>query len=199
MWKWILGGLAVLGIVVVAGAWFGYQKMTAAGDTLVVTIAGSPERVFASLATPDSMAAWVASAKVTRPIGKGMLVAGDTLVLDDPGRRIGTPRQNMDWVVKAISAPNLLVLEMRPDTGRVQSTLMMRHDSLVAHGDSTTITTTFSTPFMDSVGAATRDSSKMGSAIVAGAGRVMVGALRLVHEADLKRLKARVEGTPLPQ
>lgn len=198
MWKWILGILTVLIIVVVGGAYLGYKKVTAAGDTLTMTIAGTPERIFASLATPDSMAAWVASAKVMRPIGKGMLVAGDTLVLDDPGRQIGGTKQNMDWIVREISAPNLLVLEMRPDTGRVKSTLMMRRDSLVAHGDSTTIISTFSAPFMDSVGTATKDSSKMGGAIVAGAGKVMIGALRLVHESDLVRLKARVEGKPTP-
>lgn len=198
MWKWILGILAVLILVVVGGAYFGYKKMTAAGDTLTMTIAGSPERVFASLATPDSMAAWVASAKVMRPIGKGMLVVGDTLVLDDPGRQIGGSRQNMDWVVREISAPTLLVLEMRPDTGKVKSTLMMRRDSLVAKGDSTTIISTFSTPFMDSVGTVTKDSSRMGGAIVAGASKVMVGALRLVYESDLVRLKARIEGKPTP-
>ncbi|MES2304889.1 MAG: SRPBCC family protein [Gemmatimonadota bacterium] len=198
MWKWILGILAVLAIVVIGGAYFGYKKMTAAGDTLTMTIAGSPERIFASLATPDSMSAWVASAKVTRPIGKGMLVAGDTLVLDDPGREIGGNRQNMDWVVKEISAPRLLVLEMRPDTGKVKSTLMMRRDSLVAQGDSTVLISTFSAPFMDSVGTATKDSSKMGGAIVSGASKVMVGALRLIYESDLKRLKARIEGTPTP-
>ena len=198
MWKWIGGGLAVLALILASTCYYGYKQMTAAGGTLTMTIGGSPERVFASLATPDSMAAWVASAKVTRPIGKGMLVAGDTLVLDDPGRRIGGSRQNMDWVVREIVAPYLLVLEMRPDTGKVNSTLMLRRDSLVAKGDSTMLVTTFSTPFMDSVGTATADSSRMGGAIVAGASKVMVGALRLVHEADLKRLKARVEGKTLP-
>ena len=198
MWKWILGGLALVAVVLIGTCYYGFKQMTAGGDTLTFTIGGSPERVFASLATPDSMAAWVASAKVMRPIGKGMLVAGDTLVLDDPGRQIGGTRQNMDWVVKEISAPTLLVLEMRPDTGKVTSTLMMRRDSLVARGDSTVLITTFSTPFMDSVGTVTKDSSKMGGALVAGASRVMVGALRLVHEGDLKRLKARIEGKTLP-
>lgn len=198
MWKWILGILAVLIIVVVGGAYFGYKKVTAAGDTLTMTIAGSPERIFASLATPDSMASWVASAKVMRPIGKGILVAGDTLVLDDPGRQVGGSRQNMDWVVREISAPVLLVLVMRPDTGRVRSDQLVRRDSLVAKGDSTTIISVFSTPFMDSVGTANKDSSKMGGAIVAGASKVMVGALRLVHESDLIRLKARIEGKATP-
>ena len=198
MWKWIVGGLVALAVVLAGTCYYGYQQLTAGGDTLTITIAGSPERIFASLATPDSMAAWVASAKVTRPIGKGMLLAGDTLVLDDPGRQIGTPRQNMDWVVREIVAPYLLVLEMRPDTGKVNGVFMVRRDSLIAMGDSTVLVTTFSTPFMDSLGTAAADSSKMGGALVAGTSKVLVGGLRLVHEADLKRLKARVEGKTLP-
>ena len=198
MWKWIVGGLAVLAVALAGTCYYGYQQMTAGGDTLTITIGGSPERVFASLATPDSMAGWVASAKVTRPIGKGMLVLGDTLVLDDPNHKIGDTRQNMDWVVREIVAPYLLVLEMRPDTGKVNSVMMLRRDSLVAKGDSTVLVTTFSTPFMDSLGTATADSSKMGSALVVSASKVLVGGLRLVHESDLKRLKARVEGRVVP-
>ncbi|MES2123528.1 MAG: hypothetical protein V4503_02450 [Gemmatimonadota bacterium] len=199
MWKWILGGLAIVAVLLAGTCFYGYKQLTAGGDTLTVTMAGSPDRIFASLATPDSMAAWVASAKVTRPLGKGMLAVGDTLVLDDPGRQIGGNRQNMDWIVKEVAPPYLLVLAMRPDTGKLNGVLMERRDSLVAMGDSTAVISTFTTPMMDSVGTVTRDSSKMGGAIVAGASKVMVGALRLVYESDLKRLKARVEGTPAPQ
>ncbi|MEP6591836.1 MAG: hypothetical protein ABJC19_11690 [Gemmatimonadota bacterium] len=196
MWKWILGGLAVVAVLLAGTCFYGYKQLTSAGDTVTVTMAGTPERVFASLATPDSMAGWIASAKVTRPLGQGMLAVGDTLVLDDPGRQIGATRQNMDWVVKQIDPPYLLVLAMRPDTGQVNSILMQRRDSLVVVGDSTTVISTFTTPYMDSVGTATRDSSRMGGAIVDGASKVMIGALRLVHEGDLKKLKVRVEGKP---
>lgn len=196
MWKWILGILAVIGIVVIGGAYFGYKKVTAAGDTLTMTVGGSQEHVFALLATPDSMAAWVESAKVTRPLGQGMLRVGDTLVLDDPGRQIGGTRQNMDWVVREISPPNILALEMRSDTGKVTGSMMTRRDSLVSQGDSTIIVSTFATPFMDSLGTAVKDSSKVGSALMGGASKMMVGALRLVYENDLTRLKAHVEGKP---
>lgn len=199
MWRWILGGLAVLAVVLLGTCYFGFKKITAGGDTVITTVGGTPERVFALLATPDSMSTWVASGKVTSPLGRGLLAAGDTLVMDDPGRAVGSTKQNVDWLVREVRAPYLLVLEMRQDSaGHGMRPILTRRDSLVAAGDSTRIVSTFSAPMMDSMAVAVRDSSRMGGALASGAGKLVVGAMRLVHESDLVRLKARVEGKAVP-
>lgn len=199
MWRWILGGLAVLALVLLGTCYFGFKKITAGGDTVTTTVAGTPERVFALLATPDSMSTWVASGKVMSPLGRGLLAAGDTLMMDDPGRSVGSAKQNVDWLVREVRAPYLLVLEMRQDSaGQGMRPILTRRDSLVAMGDSTRIISTFSAPLMDSMATVVRDSSRMGGAIANGAGKFVVGAMRLVHESDLSRLKAHAEGKAVP-
>ena len=54
MWKWIGGILLAVLFILVGASWYGYRTMTAGGDSASVTIAGTPERVFASLANHDS-------------------------------------------------------------------------------------------------------------------------------------------------
>ncbi len=203
MLKWILGGILII-ILALAGTCFvGYKKLTAGGDSIAMTFAGSPEALFAQLATPDSMVQWMVSAKVEGPFGRGLLVAGDTLRLgggadvsvttkDSSG--VGIARR-AQWIIREASAPTLLVMEMRVDSAGTSHVMMVRRDSLVAAGDSTTLFSTFASPMFDSMASAIKDSSKVGGSILGASNKFMVGAMRASAEVDLKALKARLEGT----
>jgi uncharacterized protein YndB with AHSA1/START domain len=196
MIRWILIGIGVLALAVGGTCFYGYKKLTGGGDTVVITMAGTPERVFATLATPDSMALWMTSSRLESPTGGALLAVGDTLrfrSITVQGDSSGTSVTG-DWIVREVNAPTLLVMEMRSDSGARTGVVLMRRDSLVAVGDSTTIFTTYSTPLFDSVTTTVRDSSKVGSTILGSATKMMVGVMRLTTEEEYKGLKKRVEG-----
>ena len=196
MIRWILIGIGVLALAVGGTCFYGYKQLTGGGDTVVITMAGTPERVFATLATPDSMALWMTSSRLESPTGGALLAVGDTLrfrSITDQGDSSGTSVTG-DWIVREVNAPTLLVMEMRSDSGARTGVVLMRRDSLVAVGDSTTIFTTYSTPLLDSVTTTVRDSSKVGSTILGSATKMMVGVMRLTTEEEYKGLKKRVEG-----
>lgn len=196
MIRWILIGIGVLALAVGGTCFYGYKKLTGGGDTVVITMAGTPERVFATLATPDSMALWMTSSRLESPTGGALLAVGDTLrfrSISVQGDSSGTSVTG-DWIVREVNVPTLLVMEMRSDSGARTGVVLMRRDSLVAVGDSTTIFTTYSTPLFDSVTTTVRDSSKVGSTILGSATKMMVGVMRLTTEEEYKGLKKRVEG-----
>lgn len=146
MWKWIVGGAAVIVVLLIGTCWYGYKKLTAGGDSVTVAIAAAPDRVFASLSNPDSMALWMGDrSKVIAP-HHGMLSVGDTLHIQTgaPGRSA----QQYIWIVNAVTPGQLLALEMRSDTGGVFAT---RRDSLIGRGDSTIIVSTIAAPMIDSM------------------------------------------------
>src|SRR5665811_274601 len=63
MWKWIVGILVTLCILILVGGWWGYQAVQmnlSADGTERVTIAGTSTRVFAALANGDSVPKWMA-------------------------------------------------------------------------------------------------------------------------------------------
>lgn len=189
MWKWILGSILVLFVLLAGTCYFGYRKLASGGNTASVTIAGSVDRIFAALASPDSISQWMGSGTVTGPLGHGMLAPGDTLRLTNSDRRGN--RTNSMWIVREVSAPSLLVMAMTADSGSV---MMIRRDSLTQRGDSTAITSTFQSPLMDSVRNVVRDSSRGGAKLVGVAQNLMVGVLRAATEAELQKLKGHVEG-----
>jgi uncharacterized protein YndB with AHSA1/START domain len=194
--RWILIGIGLIALAVTGTCFYGYKKLTGGGDTVIVTMAGTPERVFATLATPDSMALWMTTSRLESPTGGALLAVGDTLrfrSITIQGDSSGTTVTG-DWIVREVNAPTLLVTEMRSDSGARTGVVLMRRDSLVAVGDSTTIFTTYSTPLFDSVSTTVRDSSKVGSTILGGATKMMVGVLRMTTEEEYKGLKKRVEG-----
>lgn len=202
MLKWILGGILVI-ILALAGTCFvGYKKLTAGGDSVAMTFAGSQDALFAQLATPDSMVHWVVSAKVEGPFGRGLLAAGDTLFFgggadvsistkDSSGVEVS--RRPL-WVVREVSAPTLLVLEMRVDSAGSSHVMLVRRDSLFTAGDSTTVVSTFASPMFDAMTNSVADSSKIGSSILGASSKLMIGASRAGAELDLKNLKTRLEG-----
>lgn len=195
MWKWIVGGALVIVVLLAATCWFGYKKLTSGGDSATVAIAATPDRVFASLADPDSMAVWMtAGTQVTAP-RHGVLAAGDTLHVEtsSPGRS----HQRYTWIVSEVAPGRLLALQMRADTS--SSVFATRRDSLVAAGDSTIIISTIASPMIDSLRTRRGDTGgKVGGALLDFGSKMLISAFRIVSEHDLKRLKARLEGQPMP-
>lgn len=197
MLKWILGIMALIVLVVAGTCFYGYKKLTGGGGTVTITMAGTPERIFAALATPDSMVLWMSTSTIESPLGKGLLAAGDTLRIRQPAAKGDSTMGatfNGDWVVREVNAPTLLVMEMVEDSAGTRRVVLTRRDSLAAVGDSTTLVTTFSSPLLDSLSTSVRDSSKVGSSVLSGASKLMLGAMRLGAESELRLLKARVEG-----
>jgi uncharacterized protein YndB with AHSA1/START domain len=194
MWKWIVGAAAVILVLLIGTCWYGYRKLTAGGDTASVAIAASPERVFASLADPDSMAAWMgAGSRVTAP-HHGLLAVGDTLRVETAAD--SRSRQQYIWIVNDVMPDRLLVLQMRSDTGGVFAT---RRDSLVPRGDSTIIYSTIASPMIDSMRTQRGDTgSRMRGALLNFGSKVLISAFRLASENELKHLKARLEAHEVP-
>jgi uncharacterized protein YndB with AHSA1/START domain len=198
MIKWILGILAVIILVVAGTCFYGYKQITGGGNSATVTMAGTPERIFAALATADSMAIWMTDSKIEGPFGKGLLAPGDTLrsrgsAKSDSMANVNTSF-NGDWIVREVNAPTLLVMEMVSDSAGIRRVVLVRRDSLAAMGDSTTVTSTFSSPLLESLSEAARDTSKVGSSVLSSANKVMIGAIRLGTQGELEVLKRRVEG-----
>ena len=195
MLKWILGGLAVLILVVGGTCWYGYKKMTEGGDTAEVAIAGDQARIFAAMANTDSMALWMSEDMRITPLGRDLAV-GDTLRLEGRIASQAGSRQNLLWIVREVTPPSRIVLDMADDS--TKRSILVRHDELIRRNDSTIIVVKIESPIMDSARISARDSSKFASGMMGTVQKVMVGAMRLAAEADLKKLKARVEGTATP-
>lgn len=195
MWKWIVGGALVIVVLLAATCWIGYKKLTSGGDSARVAIAATPDRVFISLADPDSMAMWMAAGSKIAASHHGILAIGDTLHVETgtPGRS----HQQYTWIVRDISPGKLLALDMRADTsGNVFAT---RRDSLVAIGDSTIITSTIGSPMIESMRTRRGDTGgKVGGALLNFGSKMLISAFRVLSEHELKRLKARLEGRPMP-
>ena len=96
----------------------------------------------------------------------------------------------MSWVLEQKEAPGLLVWAARDDSTRVE--IVRRTDSLVVAGDSVRIVSVFSSPAMEAM----RDSDSTGGLtgrLLNSAGKMAAGAMRLIAQQDLARLKARLE------
>lgn len=195
MWKWIVGGALVLVVALAGLGWLGYRKLTAGGDSATVVIAASPERVFTSLADPDSMGVWMAAGSQIAASHHGLLVVGDTLHVETGNT--GRPRQRYMWTVAEVTPDRLLVLQMRADTS--DNVVATRRDSLVPAGDSTIVITTIASPMIDEMRTRRGDTSgKVGGVLLNFGSKVLTAAFRVVSELELKRLKARLEGRPMP-
>ena len=58
MWKWIVGVLLVVVVALAGTGWYGYKKLTSGGDSAVVAVAATPERVSAAPPAPDPLQQW---------------------------------------------------------------------------------------------------------------------------------------------
>lgn len=192
MWKWIVGGLVLVVFALGAMCYFGYKQLTAGGDATSVMIAGTPDRVFAALADPDSMPLWMTSGGDIRSSRHGLLAVGDSLHISSPDTTRRS-QQEMTWHVTEVVPGRLLALAVEEDSlGKV---VVTRRDSLVQMGDSTLIVATFAVPLMDSIRTAHKDSSRVGGALLGASQKMVVSAFRLAADIDLKQLKAHIEGT----
>jgi uncharacterized protein YndB with AHSA1/START domain len=195
MLKWILGCLGLAIVVVACVVWFGYRKLQTFTDlppVSTVTIAAPPSRVFASLASADSMTTWMMEGtEVTSP-HHGLLVPGDTVMM--VGAVTDTLHHRGMWIVTAAIPDKLFAIEMRnEETHEVGD---QRRDSLIAVGDSTEVVSSFADRVVDSLMA--RSKSAADKTMAGMTRRLMLSAMRLEGDAELKRLKARIDGRVAP-
>jgi len=200
MWKWLGGCLVIVVVVVAIGFWTGYRKLSEfSGPNKPETVAiGAPaSRVFASLANGDSLSTWMSERLGVRASRHGMLVTGDTIQMDTRLRfNIGKTSNASRWVVSDVKPDQMLSLEMRADTSN--RLVAQRMYNLAAKGDSTLITSTVSTPGLDSMIAHRGDTIKASDAFISGATKLMISSLRMQAHRELQLLKAHIEGHAAP-
>ena len=193
MWKWILGAVVLVVLLIGSGMWYGFRKMSAlaTGDsTTTTTIAATPERVFASLADGDSIGDWMVGGRV-RPSRAGQLRAGDTLYIQQGD---STRPQHMNWVVGEVTPGKAFALRLESDS--LNLVAISRRYTVLGQGDSTVVFSTVPSPVMDS--GRNAESGGKNSTMVEFTSRMMLGAMRMQNQLELKQLKARIEGTPSP-
>jgi len=192
MWKWIGGILLVLVLCLVGASWLGYQKLTSGGDAATVTIAGSPERIFAALANHDSLASWWVLKGQPGPTGHGPIAVGDPLPVQVPQ---SSSRQRFSrWVTDEVVPGKLLVLSLRNDSAGL--VVAVQRDSLVSLGDSTQVISTISSPLMDNL-RSQNGAEKAPGALTDMSSKLVVSAMRIQSKLELTRLKNHIEGRPV--
>jgi uncharacterized protein YndB with AHSA1/START domain len=200
MWKWLGGCLVIVVVVIAIGVWTGYQKLSqfsGPNKPETVAIAAPASRVFASIANGDSLSTWMSERMGVRASRHGMLATGDTIQMDAKLRfNIGKGGQANRWVISDVKPDQMLALEMRGDTSK--RIVAQRLYSLAAKGDSTLITSTVSTPGLDSMIAHRGDTIKASDAFISGATRLMMSSLRMQAHRELQLLKAHIEGHAPP-
>ena len=195
MWKWIVGVLLVIVIAIAGTCFAGYQKLTAGGDTLAVTIKGNRDRVFRLLTTPDSMNAWMNPVGTVTPAGKAELRPGDTLRVSSAiGSGSSGRTQTRLWVVRELVAPTTFVVDaIQFDPSGVPHVVSTRRDSLVAVGDSTSVLSAFTMP--STFNGIQTDSNGGGATgkMMAMTQKMFLGTIKMYVQTQLKQLKAYVE------
>ncbi len=192
MWKWIAGAVLLVVLLIGSGLWYGFRKMSqlASGDsTVTMTIGAGPDRVFASLATGDSMGDWMTGGRV-RPSRNGILRKGDTLYVE---QRDTSSTQNMAWVVGDVTPGKALAMQLVADS--VNMVAISRSYTVLGQGDSTVVFSTVTSPMMDSVKRIEAAKDGTTSTMMEFMSKMMVGAMRMQNQMELKQLKARIEGT----
>jgi len=187
MWKWIGGIVLIIILCFAAAIWTGYRKLTADGDAATVTIAGTPERIFAALATHDSLPSWYVLKGQPAPAGHGLIGIGDSLPAQIP--QSASRGRKSRWVADTVVPGKLIALSLHTDTAVVA----VRRDSLVSIGDSTEIISTISSPLMENVKAR----NPGGARLIGVSSKLLVSAMRLQSKVELLRLKNHIEGRPV--
>jgi uncharacterized protein YndB with AHSA1/START domain len=195
MWKWILGIIAALCLLVLVGGWWGYkamQKNLSPDGTERVTIAGTPSRVFAALANGDSVPKWMANGNSVTSTRHGPLAVGDSLLVAMKSG-FGVPQRPMTWQITEVVPDHLLAFQLVSDSTR--RVIAIRRDSLVAAGDSTNIISTVASPLIDSIQTARANPKqpKTSDAIVGLGSTIVISAFRMQSKLDLLQLKAHIE------
>jgi hypothetical protein len=195
--KWVLGALAAVVVLIGCVAWFGYRKLqqfATLPPVSTVTIAAPAGRVFASLASGDSLSTWMLTPSEVSSAHDGLLKVGDTIRSEPLGKMPDRTRealaQNNTWVVTAL-VPDKLVAMEKHIVGRRGDVGIQRRDSLIAIGDSTRIVSTFSSASMDSLGIDPATGRR--GAVADMAVKVMMGAMRMQGDLEHSRMKDHIE------
>jgi hypothetical protein len=195
MWKWIAGGILVVIVLLAGTCYYAYTKVTAGGDTARIMIGASPDRVYASIADPDSLSTWVDLGSTITSERHGLLQAGDSFQVVRPPLKAGRSGESSSWKVVEANPGHSMSLLLANDS-LLKVVRIMRHDSLVAVGDSTRVSVTYGAEILDSTRLSAKDGGKGESAVMGFAQKMMVSAMRLAMDQDLQRLKARIEKKP---
>ena len=192
MWKWIAGGVLLVVLLIAGTCYLGYRKLTDGGGSMTVMIGATPDRVFATLADPDSLSTWVDVGSTISSERHGLLQPGDSFRIVRPGRKAGVAGESTMWQVVESDPGRSLTLRIADDSlGKIA--IISRYDSLTPVGDSTRLSTTYGAQILDSTRMSARDGGKSSSAMLGFAQKMIVAAMRLASETDMQRLKARVE------
>jgi hypothetical protein len=191
MWKWIVGVLLVVIILIGGTCYRTFKMVTSGGGTASVTVAGNAEHVFAALSNADSMQAWMSAGMMVTPLGRGPLKVGDSIQIARRGigsdSSIGATAKI--WVVREITPPTRIIFDAVGFTSvgapYVEAT---RRDSVVAMGDSTMVFSSFTDVKLPNGMAAGADSGMSGVAQ-----KLLLGTKRIEAEGTLRMLKNHFE------
>lgn len=197
MLKWIGGGCLVLLLCVGVVSYMGYRQMAslaAKGPSVSVAMAATPERVFATLASGDSIYTWgdPASGMSLRTTRSGPFEVGDTIFVTM--RRDSVSRSV--WIVDTI-VPNVLI-ERRWVTLKGNMVLQRRRDSVAGAGDSTHVTSTITATIVDSATASRRQATGVSGGLLDMATTMGTAGARIEAEQQLRWIKAHIERTAAP-
>jgi hypothetical protein len=190
MWKWILGAVVLIVLLIGSGLWYGFRKMSqfASGDsTVTMTVGGKPDHVFALLATGDSVGVWMVGNR-SRPSRAGALRKGDTVYVE---QRDSSQTQSMAWVVGDVTPGKALTLNLAADTLGLLA--MSKRYTVMGQGDSTVIFSVVSSPLMDSATRAEQAKDGKNSTMMEFTVKMMLGMMRMQNQLELKQLKSHVE------
>lgn len=186
MLKW-LGGCAVVAVILLAGG--AYFAMRTVRESLSpdgsarVAIHAPLERVFASLASADSQATYIAAGNKVTTSRRGALQPGDSIRVQ-LRTTLGMKQEPMIWIVKEIVPNQKIVFSLGAVGTRAVSAT--KSDSLFAKGDSTIIIARLAFQLPDSAkSSATSD---------------MMGTMfQMQSKLELESLKIRIEGKATPR
>ena len=189
MWKWLGGCLLVVVVLFVALFWWSLRtinRSTEPDGSVAVMIGAPVERVFASMASGDSLVTWMAQGNTVVTTRRDLLQPGDMIRV----RFQGMPRDAMAWQVAEV-VPNVrLVLQLSDSSGRA---VAMRRDSVSREGDSTRVSSRLVSGLFD--GSRPADTSTAGgTAIFDMTSSLVLGMFRMQAKLELTRLKDRIEG-----
>jgi uncharacterized protein YndB with AHSA1/START domain len=207
MAKWLVGCLVVAVVVVGSLVWFGYRKFkafTSEPPIVTVMVQAPAERVYAVLADADSMKVWRSVIEL-RSSRRGLLQVGDTLYtrfrtvsMPQPGAamQVDSGFQNNTEIVTERVPNRLLVVSLVGDS--TNTPMMVRRDSLVPHGDSTEVVTSFAIPASESMRESLDTTRTAERRLLDMSLQLVLTVARVQGRMEQRRLKAHVEGTPLP-